>query len=408
MFFLTDIFLLKDTALLCHNRLPSHLMKVYKAEYLLHPDGEFRDDMVLMCPDQGPAIPVAANSVSPEVPVTLLSGYLIPGLVNVHTHLELSGYKGLIPRNTGLAGFIIALQKLRRGNHHEEAESIRAAIQEMCSDGIVAAGDIDNSGKWMSQKEGSSLLFHHFFERFGISAASVPSIMENATELVESFLPSFRPRISITPHAPYSCSSALVKTCFESPFNFQKPLSVHMLESQEELDFMQSVSGPLAEMIRSFGIDMAETDILSGDSLEHVLPLREHSGPLILVHNTLLNNHEQMTKLGRFKDKIFLCLCLRANDYIEGRVPDVELLMNEGFNLCLGTDSLASNSSLRITDEMNFIIKKFPGIPVQELIRWASINGMRALNFSFSDVNPQYLWYHLFHGISGFEICKPS
>jgi cytosine/adenosine deaminase-related metal-dependent hydrolase len=76
-------------------------------------------------------------------------------------------------------------------------------------------------------------------------------------------------------------------------------------------------------------------------------------------------------------------------------LPDVEGLSKEGFNICIGTDSLASNDSLRITDEMSFVKANFPKISDQEIIRWASVNGMRALGLNFSDLNPGRLWHHL-------------
>jgi len=381
-------------------------MKVLKPEYLLLPSGDFRNDYVLVCPPGSPPYPALQSSVSPEIPTEQLKGYLIPGLVNVHTHLELSTYRDCIPQKTGLAGFVSRLQSLRQNPPENESQAVMASLSEMELDGIVAVGDIDNAGKWMAEKESSMLLFHHFFERLGLSSSSAYSRIQNAVDLAKSFNPSIWDRISITPHAPYSCSKALVNACFKMEFNRKKPLSVHMLESREELIFMHSASGPLADMIRSFGIPLSAADVESDDSLKHILPEHKHSAPLIFVHNTLLNKPAQLDLLRPYKEDIFLCLCLRANHYIEGLLPDVEQLFREGFNLCLGTDSLASNSSLRITDEMNFLKMNFPNIPDMDIIRWASTVGIRALNLSYDKIQPEHLWHHLSLTAGKFSIKK--
>jgi cytosine/adenosine deaminase-related metal-dependent hydrolase len=370
-------------------------MKVIQADYLMLPDGEFREDMVLVMEDYGTAYIGLARSLSPDQPITRLKGYIIPGLVNAHTHIELSAYKSSIPRLTGLSGFITALQKLRVSAPVDESKAIGDALRQMLNDGIVAAGDIDNAGKWMDYKETSGIKFHHFFERFGLQPDSAEPIIEEAKKLFYSFTPSLQSRISVTPHAPYSCSFGLVEGCFQLDINMGKPLSIHMLESEQELNFMKFGTGPLADMIRSFGIQINRPDSEADDSLKHILPSHEYNAPIIFVHNTYLRNPEQMKILSKVKPNLFLCLCLRANQYIEGCLPDVEGLSREGFNICIGTDSLASNDSLRITDEMSFVKANFPKISDQEIIRWASVNGMRALGLNFSDLNPGRLWHHL-------------
>ena len=68
-------------------------------------------------------------------------------------------------------------------------------------------------------------------------------------------------------------------------------------------------------------------------------------------------------------------LCPRSNDYISGLRPPVELLREMGCRICIGTDSLASNESLSMVEEM----KCFMDIPLRELITWATQNGAEAL-----------------------------
>ncbi|RYZ46146.1 MAG: hypothetical protein EOO14_24930 [Chitinophagaceae bacterium] len=75
----------------------------------------------------------------------------------------------------------------------------------------------------------------------------------------------------------------------------------------------------------------------------------------------------------------FFCLCVNANQYIEASLPPVEMLRQQGCNLVLGSDSLASNWSLNILDEIQTIRQSFPGIPLEEILTWATSNGAKAL-----------------------------
>ena len=102
----------------------------------------------------------------------------------------------------------------------------------------------------------------------------------------------------------------------------------------------------------------------------------------ILVHNSFTSQED----LDYVKDlstvsrpDIYFCLCDNANQYIENAVPPIELLRNNACTLVLGTDSLASNWSLNLLDEIRSIKNVFPHIGLDEILQWATRNGARAL-----------------------------
>jgi cytosine/adenosine deaminase-related metal-dependent hydrolase len=80
-----------------------------------------------------------------------------------------------------------------------------------------------------------------------------------------------------------------------------------------------------------------------------------------------------------FNRQTFYCLCPNANLYISNVLPDIHLLMKEQCNIVLGTDSLASNHQLSIAEEIKTIQNNFPGISLETMLQWATINGARAL-----------------------------
>jgi aminodeoxyfutalosine deaminase len=65
--------------------------------------------------------------------------------------------------------------------------------------------------------------------------------------------------------------------------------------------------------------------------------------------------------------------------YIENTLPQVDLFLKNNVNIILGTDSLASNHQLNILEEIKTIVKSFPGIETETLLKWATINGAKAL-----------------------------
>ncbi len=97
-----------------------------------------------------------------------------------------------------------------------------------------------------------------------------------------------------------------------------------------------------------------------------------------MVHNTC-TNLKDIYFIKRFDRKIHWCFCPNANLYIEGKLPKIDLFLGQGFNITLGTDSLASNSKLCILSEMRTLQAKYPSLSTTKLIEWATINGARYL-----------------------------
>src|SRR5690606_18509146 len=100
--------------------------------------------------------------------------------------------------------------------------------------------------------------------------------------------------------------------------------------------------------------------------------------PLLLIHNTFTKSEDVLWIKNRFPEN-YWCLCPNANLYIENKLPDITMLHNSGANICIGTDSLASNDRLCILSELKTIRKNFPEISWEVLLKWACIHGAKAL-----------------------------
>ncbi|MGO1816890.1 MAG: amidohydrolase family protein [Sphingobacterium sp.] len=308
--------------------------------------------------------------------VQQFSGVLIPGFINAHCHLELSHMLGVVPRKTGLPKFIAHVIN-QRGEKAEEAleEAIQEADRIMYENGIQAVGDHVNTAVTARVKEQSRMKYHTFIEVMALKQSDVLARVDQAKEIEFHF--DYR-HSSVTPHAPYSGSKHLFKALKRS-VREDNILSIHNQESEEENKLFRYKKGEFLAFYEQMEMDVSEFKAQARNSLQSYLPYIPVSNKLILVHNTYtsLKDLDFVERLGR---KVSFCFCPKANLYIEGRLPRIENFLWGGQRIVLGTDSLASNDSLDILEELKTIHAAVPDLEFSETIKWATLNGAEALD----------------------------
>lgn len=324
------------------------------------PQGLLRNPLVGVAAD-GRILSVVTCPEPDRCPGTeFYAGVLAPGLVNAHCHLELSYLLGAIPERCGFAGFAGAMSQVReRFSAEQRAQAVEAADAAMWQAGIQAVGDISNGDTAFAVKSRSRIAYHTFVEFFGLRAASA-----------EHLLPLLRhPQTSLTPHSLYSVQDAPLRAIAARG---DAPLSIHFMESPGEAALFEH-RGPLWEWYAKAGFSC---DFLHyGSPAERLVACVPHDRRVILVHDCCITQRDIDIVMGHFTAPVWWCLCPRSNRYISGLEPPVELLRRNRLNICLGTDSLASNDRLSVFEEM----RMFPGIPLPELLAWAAGGGAQAL-----------------------------
>ena len=312
-------------------------------------------------------------------------GMLIPGFVNTHCHLELSHLKGRITREKGIGYFIGEINRQRAAGDDEMIRSAALAEQEMYRQGIVAAGDISNTPVTIEIKKRSRLQWLTFVETFGFH----PSRAEKAIGEAKHILGLFREAglfASIVPHSPYSVSHELFGMIRKLSRDECSVISMHNQESMAEKQLFHTGDGPILEHItRNLGLDASHWVPSGKSSLETILPLLPDNLPLLLVHNTFTSKNDirllKQAASGR-KQPVWMVLCPNSNLYIGKTLPPAEMFRKEKMDLCIGTDSLASNEELSLLSEIKTLHFHFPGIPLEEMFRWACLNGAHALGMN--------------------------
>jgi cytosine/adenosine deaminase-related metal-dependent hydrolase len=350
-------------------------MKIFRADYVFPISADPIKDGGVIVDDFGKII-----SVSDQVPedtdptvVAHLKGIICPGFINTHCHVELSHLHGKIPEGGGLVDFIKGIQQLRTVDPKEIEAAALKADNDMYDNGIVAVGDISNSNATIALKAKSKLYYHTFVETFAFTPNRAEETFNNALALMAQFKPQ---SCSVTPHAPYSVSKELfklIKKYCDSNAN-KNLISIHNQESEDENKFYRYKLGSFNELYAHFGIDISYFKPQARNSLQSVIPLLTAKQDILMVHNTC-TNLKDIYFIKRFDRRIHWCFCPNANLYIEGTLPKVDLFLDQGFNITLGTDSLASNNKLCILNEMRTLQNKFPNLTIRRLLNWATING---------------------------------
>lgn len=303
-------------------------------------------------------------------------GILMPGFVNAHCHLELSHLKNLIEKHTGLPGF--AKQVIsQRNNFSPEAitESAKVADKELWENGIVAVGDISNTTSSFEIKKSSPVYYHTFIELLGLNPARLEKIVEEGFSLLE-ILKENNLSGSLAPHAPYSTSLELIKSISDYNRKHGLVFSMHSQESEEEeLFLMGNEKSKFYDLYRFLNLDVSWFVPPKKSGLAYYSQLLP-PGKTILVHNTFTKKQD----FEYIKNKeTFFCFCPNANLYIENKLPDYNLFSEYKNHICLGTDSLASNTQLNLVEEANQILKNTDVLNMEDILRALSYNGARVL-----------------------------
>lgn len=324
--------------------------------------GQLRSNIVVEVDSSRRIVSVVESEVIDSMAgVEFYPGILIPGMVNLHCHLELAYLRGAIEEQTGFAGFARAIGMVRdKFTIEERLHAASVADSAMWQEGIEAVLDIANDDLVMPVKERSKIEYRTLFELFGLGCNSITKHQEMAEHYTNS---------SITPHSTYSLQDQMFRSAAS---NNRSTISIHMLESEAETELYRG-QGSLMEWYERMGW---ECDFLHyGSPAQRVVRSIEPSRNVVLVHGCRATGEDVALISDHFKDNVTWALCPESNRYISNDRPPVELLRKMGCRIGIGTDSLASARSLSLIDNLRLI----DNVPLDEALTWATKGGAEAL-----------------------------
>jgi cytosine/adenosine deaminase-related metal-dependent hydrolase len=311
---------------------------------------------------------------------------LIPGLVNGHCHLELGHLRGRLAGvrpGRRFADWIAEVVASRADTPPARyAESAREGAAESLAAGTTTLADIVSADGVLPALSGSPLRRVAFLEVLGIGSREPGQLEGLDRRLAEaSAVAAADPRLTlgVSPHAPYSTSAAVYRGGFERAARLGLPVCTHLAETTEEIEFLELGTGPLRELLDAKGLlpaDFRPAGLGPTEFLESAGGLRMGGPRLLLAHMT----HPAADDLHKLASAgVSVVYCPRSHEFFgRGRHPFRDLL-DAGVNVCLGTDSLASNASLSVLDEMRTVFRGNRTLWPAVILRMATLGGAIAL-----------------------------
>lgn len=320
-----------------------------------------------------------------DVPVREFPGCVImPGLVNAHTHLELTHFpswklrKDIDYSPRTYVDWVVQVIKIRRALSHDElAVSLREGIRMCLEAGTTAVGEILTDRSLLPQYCASPLAGRLFLEAIGLDPVRCAALKDELEKTLETFscgdlLPG------LSPHAPHTLAHGFLQEVVELARSRSLPAMIHLAESREETAFLHDSSGRIAsELYPLAGWEAYIPPPRRTTSTAWLDSLGVLGSRTVAVHCV----HVTPSDVGILRERGAMCvLCPRSNDRLDvGKAP-AALLKKEGIPLALGTDSLASNDSLSMWDEMRFAIDAYPAVfTPAELLEMSTMGAARAL-----------------------------
>ncbi len=303
-------------------------------------------------------------------------GVLLPGLVNAHTHLELSHLAGLWRRAPeGFVPWIEAVVDARGRVAPEAARaSCRQAIADLEAGGTVAVGDVSNALDHVDLLEASPLSAVVFHELLAWDPHRAENALASATERERS-LAVTRTRIRLAAHAPHSVSADL----FRLLLGRGGVASVHVAESDSEVRFLAQGDGDWSDFLVRRGLGAVSFTPPRKSPVAHLDTLGVLVPGLLAVHCVQTTEPDWAVLARR---GVSVALCPRSNRNLGVGSPPVLGMLEAGVRLCLGTDSLGSAETLDVLDEAVLLRKELPELDPVTLLRMATIHGAEALGFT--------------------------
>ena len=314
-------------------------------------------------------------------PVERVRGAVLPGLVNAHTHLELSALRGRVPGGAGFVPWVEQMIGVRSEMRPEDdAAAVDRAVDELVGYGTVAVGEVTNSLAAVGALARAGFVGCVFHEVFGVEREPlerrVSGLPAMVTERVGTW-PSPDLAYCPTPHTLYTTHPDVVRRLLAAARDRGLRASVHVAEHPAERRFLEKGDGPVAEWYEArlkLRRDLlewpGESPIAFADTLGALAP------DVLAVHLTDATPAELELVARRGATVV---LCPRSNLHIETRLPPLLALRAAGITPALGTDSLASNASLDVLAEARALHDRFPALPAVDLVGMATWAGARAL-----------------------------
>jgi cytosine/adenosine deaminase-related metal-dependent hydrolase len=340
--------------------------------------------------ETGAAHKILRNHAGPVV--DLGEAVVMPGLINAHCHLDYSLMRGAILSAHGFSQWVGRINALKRSLTDDDyLRATQLGLQELRRNGVTTVLDIVATPQNLPLLPPPPIRTWSFLELIDVRPR--PWIEEIAFGSW-LFFSEHRERLGgfgLSPHAPYTASAKMYEVALECSRALNLPITTHVAESREEYDMFAEGRGQLYDFLKKLGRPM--TDCGSTSPLRHLIENGLISQDCIVAHLNEVDDRD-LELLGEAKWRnLQIVHCPKSHRFLNHRRFPLEALLERGLNICLGTDSLASNDSLDLFAEMRTARNVYPTLSARDLLEMVTIRPARALKLehSLGRIAPGYL-----------------
>ena len=299
---------------------------------------------------------------------------VLPGFVNAHTHLDLTGMRGLAPPSPDFTGWLRKVIAHRRGLNSDRVRSdIQNGLAESLRLGTTLIGDISGDGTSWEVLSNGPIRAVIFRELFGLKKDRVQEVAKEARTWLETHSPTPICWPGLSPHAPYSTHQFLYWEVTNLAAEFDVPLATHLAESSAELELLTHRTGPFREFLTELGV--WEQGAIRTHPAHYIQDIRKRRSPdaVLYIHGNYLSPSIAIL------DSSTVVYCPRTHAAFGHPPHPFREFLKRGVRVALGTDSLASNPDLSVLAEARFIHQLDPDLPGETVLRMATLSGAEAL-----------------------------
>lgn len=310
----------------------------------------------------------------------------MPALINAHTHLEFSDLERPIgERGQRFGDWIASVVEHRRSKllrngadslKQEQSSAIQRGLLESSQTGIALLGEIATDGGPGVSVAGVGGV--RFLELLGLARDRQAVQLQRAQEFVDQ-QPLEGWRVGLSPHAPYTVTPEMVQQICALASRHGAPVAMHLSESLDELELLQSHSGALVEVLRALDAWLP-TAIPRGICSRDYLEILSRAPRALVIHGNYFGERD-WEFLAQHSTRMSVIYCPRTFRYFHSGGYPLETMLAAGVSVAVGTDSRASNPDLSIWEELRVVAESHPSLSTSTVLELGTLRAAQALGY---------------------------
>jgi cytosine/adenosine deaminase-related metal-dependent hydrolase len=370
-------------------------MIAYRCRILVTMDGTPIDNGVLIVDGPrllkvGAARDILRDHTGPVVDLGEVA--VMPGLINAHCHLDYTLMRGAILSVRSFSQWVSRINSLKRSlTDNDYVRATQLGFEELRRNGVTTVFDIVATPQALPLLPPPPIRTWSFLELIDVRPRPWIDEIAFGSWLFFSENRDGLGGFGLSPHAPYTASAKMYELALECSRALNLPITTHVAESREEYEMFAESRGQLYDFLKKLGRPM--TDCGSTSPLRYLIENGLISHDCIVAHLNELDARD-LELLDRTEWRnLQIVHCPKSHRFLHHKRFPLEELLERGLNICLGTDSLASNDSLDLFSEMRIARKNYPTLSGRDLLEMVTIRAARALKLerSLGKIAPGYL-----------------